>query len=534
MADVPARYLLPDASVLPKALRFFATHASRFDEASTARLRDRYLDTAHLAIMNSGWTYRWRQTSNGRTVSLLPLVTARGRPAEQEEQEIEASVPSFPDDVTVLPNPSIRERLSHLNLQNLQTHFRTDCQRRTFELCTDKGDLADLVVEQTVIKTRLRKGGARRLDFVEIELTPRTADREAFNELAERARQALNLIPSRLSNFERAVRLNRACLAQLPPAPSELLDSEFVEDLRNRSLEKRDPASRLAYQYLMSQLEAMLLVEPTAWEGIDIEGVHRMRVAIRRIRAGLRTFEPVLPATAKDLRRDFKWLAAELGSVRDLDVACTNFSRLVRRLSSKHRRQLTHFYESLNHRRREAKHNLVTCLSGQRYQNLARGFAKFLRLGANPDASTNITTIDEFSRAVIRKQYQKVLAGGQSIQRDSPANAYHSLRIECKKFRYQLEIARPVYRNELRATLKHVRKLQQPLGDFQDAYVAKQLVRNYREQARSAKRAERVALRKLMQTLKQQGCDQQRKFRRAWKKFRHKSINKRFARWLTK
>ena len=53
----------------------------------------------------------------------------------------------------------------------------------------------------------------------------------------------------------------------------------------------------------------------------DAEGVHQSRVALRRLRSDLRTFEPLLDESwADDLRTRMKPLAATLGAVRDDDV----------------------------------------------------------------------------------------------------------------------------------------------------------------------------------------------------------------------
>ena len=65
----------------------------------------------------------------------------------------------------------------------------------------------------------------------------------------------------------------------------------------------------------------MLGQEPKAWEGLDPEGVHQMRVCTRRLRAAFRAFRDVLPANAvRSFNREFKWVASVLGRVRDLDV----------------------------------------------------------------------------------------------------------------------------------------------------------------------------------------------------------------------
>jgi inorganic triphosphatase YgiF len=58
-----------------------------------------------------------------------------------------------------------------------------------------------------------------------------------------------------------------------------------------------------------------------AREAVDPEGVHQMRVGVRRARAALALFEPLLPTERlRFFRSELRWVARELGAARDLDV----------------------------------------------------------------------------------------------------------------------------------------------------------------------------------------------------------------------
>lgn len=60
---------------------------------------------------------------------------------------------------------------------------------------------------------------------------------------------------------------------------------------------------------------------PRAAEGADIEGVHDVRVASRRLRAAMDVAVPAFPASwYKPLHRAAKEITSELGAVRDRDV----------------------------------------------------------------------------------------------------------------------------------------------------------------------------------------------------------------------
>src|SRR5271168_2647562 len=54
----------------------------------------------------------------------------------------------------------------------------------------------------------------------------------------------------------------------------------------------------------------------------DPEALHRMRVSLARLRAAFSFFSPMVADTHwKQVRVELKWLRAQLGAVRDLDVA---------------------------------------------------------------------------------------------------------------------------------------------------------------------------------------------------------------------
>lgn len=73
--------------------------------------------------------------------------------------------------------------------------------------------------------------------------------------------------------------------------------------------------------------------EPVALTTDDAEGVHQMRVALRRLRAALRLFKPSLPEDQYDWAvAEAKWLTAELSSARAWDVFADEFVAPVVRL----------------------------------------------------------------------------------------------------------------------------------------------------------------------------------------------------------
>src|SRR6478736_5566277 len=97
-----------------------------------------------------------------------------------------------------------------------------------------------------------------------------------------------------------------------PPSNNELL---AANDLTPDS-----PASAVLLAHLTEQVRAMTSREQQARLD-EPDGVHKMRVATRRLRSALSTFRPLLDREVTDpLRDELKWIAAELGGARDAEV----------------------------------------------------------------------------------------------------------------------------------------------------------------------------------------------------------------------
>ena len=80
------------------------------------------------------------------------------------------------------------------------------------------------------------------------------------------------------------------------------------------------PAGDVLAVHLTEQVAAMKSREQDARQDAP-DGVHKMRVATRRLRSALATFRPLLDRTITDpLRDELKWIAAELGGARDAEV----------------------------------------------------------------------------------------------------------------------------------------------------------------------------------------------------------------------
>jgi CHAD domain-containing protein len=95
----------------------------------------------------------------------------------------------------------------------------------------------------------------------------------------------------------------------------------------------------------------------------DIERVHDMRVATRRLRAVMEIFEQAFPKKQhRETLKDVKALADALGERRDRDVAIDAMAKIGRALTATDRRGIDHLIDELRDEQRGANAALAAAL----------------------------------------------------------------------------------------------------------------------------------------------------------------------------
>ena len=177
-------------------------------------------------------------------------------------------------------------------------------RRRPFVLRVGGVDVAEVALDDTIIVvgTGQRPMQLRR---VEVEVQPEWL--EALEPIVRQLRASCGLQPATLSKFEAGL----LAVGVVIPGPPDLGSTDVTPDVT---------MGELAYAVLRRQLAVLRAKEPGTRLGEDPEELHDMRVATRRLRAALDLFVEVLPVRARVFRTELGWLAAALGTVRDLDV----------------------------------------------------------------------------------------------------------------------------------------------------------------------------------------------------------------------
>jgi CHAD domain-containing protein len=166
---------------------------------------------------------------------------------------------------------------------------------------------------------------------------------------------------------------------------------------------------------------------------------------------------------------------------------------------------------------------LLTGLSSQRYHQLRDDFAEFLQHRASETELQAGSTLSIRGAATrfIGKQYKRVVGNGRAITPDSPDDALHALRIDCKRLRYLFEFFHPIYGKSLNRLIGRLKKLHDVLGEFQDACVATQRLRQYADgiEMQANNRGELIALGQLISSQRRRATDRRAGFHEVWKCF---------------
>jgi CHAD domain-containing protein len=229
-----------------------------------------------------------------------------------------------------------------------------------------------------------------------------------------------------------------------------------------------------ANRILSARLAEMCAMRERALDWSDIEGVHDMRVASRRLRSAVRDFLPSLPR-ARRLRRwagDLRELAATLGEVRDQDVALAALGGLAEKTpDEKTLAGLQVFIAERETRRETARAALVEAVAEERLAVLqARFVLAFDRSlqAAKPDAPT----LRQAGERIIAAGWRDFARLSRSLYKPFRVEPLHRLRIAAKRLRYALELFAPFWPPETLTPLAaQVAQMQGALGDLHDCDV---------------------------------------------------------------
>jgi CHAD domain-containing protein len=291
---------------------------------------------------------------------------------------------------------------------------------------------------------------ARRFREVEVELLD--GDERALRRLAKQLRKA----GARPSGALRPKLYRALDLAGTPETPTNSKGTPPVEALGNA---------------LRGDYRALLAHDPGTRRGDDPEDLHQLRVATRRLRAFLRAARPLVDRSwAESLREELGWLGGHLGPARDLDVMLGRFREEVETLGADGE-GAAGLLEALEEERAAAYRDVAETLQGDRYYAL---LGRLEAAGSPPPSGEEITLAKIFE-----KETKRMRRKFDDLGEDPEDHALHEARIGVKRARYAADLAAHELGQAGERFVSIAKKLQDILGDHQDAVVGQTRIRDW-------------------------------------------------------
>ncbi len=441
---------------------------------------------------------------------------------------------------------ALRHRLAADSVPPFAWDFPSGAFRRALEPVLSMRRLLP-VVELRLGGHTLRVLDTRRKTVVRLRLRGGTATIPGGSGVAMPFPETLHVLPVRgyAKAYDRVIRLLEDQLKLEKVEASELERGLTAVGRRARDyvskvvidLDPAMPAAEAAKAIHRSLLTTIRRNEYGTRRDLDSEFLHDFRVAVRRTRSALSQVKGVYPgAELAHFKVELKWLGGLTGHVRDLDVYLLKMDDYKADLAPAVRDDLGPLRDFLNDRQRKEQRRMARQLGSERYHTLLEDWDRFLNEPADLEAAPNAgRPIGEVASERIWKIYRRVIKKGLAIEHDTPAEAVHELRIECKKLRYLMEFFRSLYDPVLlMKEIKALKLLQDNLGDFNDYEVQQFSLRGFADEMcreHAAPAGTVMAMGRLVEHLEKGQARERHQFGQRFAEFA-KPKNRRLARQL--
>ena len=505
--------------------------------AETVRHEDRYLDTEDGALEAAGYSGRLRSTGKGTILTLKGLARHDNGGSTHRREELEGPAdPAQPP--AAWPASAARDAVVRIvgerALRDLVA-LRQVRQKRNYAR-------NGTVVEVSVDDVEVLVGAQVAERFAELELELRDGDEVNLEPLADMLGEIEELVAVDSSKFERALEVVRreprdlepdevdAAAAAAEPAgeaethrsgrsgaqrrrrrkSAQATTTDTVADGAERSsavleavpdvtpdsvpeppriLVPKSPGvladdhiAEAGRKVLRFHLARMVAREAGTRAGTDAEELHAMRVATRRQRAAWRVFGDAFdPKRTARHRKRLRFVAADLGAVRDLDVLIESIEAYQGQQPEAEAAALEPLVRSWRVRREAARAVLVRELDGERYGRWLDGYLAFVQAegqGVHAVGPTEPHRVRDTMPSKVWSAYQSLRAY-EPVMRWADVTTLHDLRIAAKWLRYTLEFVREALGRDAGPVIEKVVALQDHLGWLHDADVAAGLARGF-------------------------------------------------------
>jgi inorganic triphosphatase YgiF len=425
----------------------------------TLKLISIYYDTPDLKLLDAGVSLRLRN-SRGCWIQSIKTVgsSLTGLHKRMEWEDVIAA--NHPDFTKIL-DPVLVKLFADQNLRDaLWPIFRTEVRRSEWQLAFENGDKIELTLDLGKLTA-----GKNSEPISEIELELKAGHVGRLFDLALELQKA---IPLTLENDSKAQR----GYAYYRTTPQCVFKGNLPKLVK--SVDEYSAFKQITWECInhLQRNQDMVL------HGADVEGVHQMRVALRRLRSAFSVFKKILGSkNSVALLVELGWLSDTLGKARDLDVFVTQTLPAIITQYENHAGLLKLRDIALT-AQEEAYVEVRTALSSQRYNYLLLSLAAWLenerwRDGARDKKSHQVLNT---STATLAKRHKQLRQRGKRLEHMHP-EVRHAARIAAKKLRYASEFFASLYPSaKSRSFIRKLSQLQDCLGVLNDITTTEKLL----------------------------------------------------------
>lgn len=437
--------------------------ATRAGGEAVRALETVYYDTADRRLRRRGLTLRVRKDGKRFVQSLE--TEADGVGGLPTRGAFSCPLPSARPDLKRIEDPELKRHMGLILPAELEPVFTARIERRTRKLRRGGRNLPKAVIEAALDEGEVvTRAGRQPVAELVLELLE-----GASEVLYDLARKLVGETPLALQTIRTSER-GYALAGGEAPKWVRAADPAFPRDITlDRAL---DGIFRSCLRHWLANHAPVL-------EDDDPEGVHQLRVALRRLRSALSVFKTILPAEdAAWINQEARWLIQSLGPARDWDVFLTELVPPLQaaRPDSGDLAALTAAAEdarTLGYERARA------ALRSGRYTAFVLDLERWTETGGWHDGEANgrfEEPLSDYACRLLRKRHKRVLKEGRDFAQLSDEER-HRLRITLKKLRYTCEFFSSLYpKGRTRPYLKALKSLQDELGHLNDVVVAEDLL----------------------------------------------------------
>lgn len=440
--------------------------------AQHERLRSVYFDTRKFALRDHDVALRIRHVGKKR-LRTIKANNPHGPFGRREwEEEIKGDEPDK-------RSAKLLKRLG-LNLakRRLVPVFETDVKRTVLPIRCD-GSAMEIAVDHGNIKT-----GARREPISEIEIELKEGGAAGVVNIAKRIAEDLPVGYGARPKSARGYALSAGENGRPVFASDIGLDPDISAGAAFRVI------GLSCLQHLAGNREAV--------GREDAEGIHQMRVGLRRLRAAMSIFKSVIDGPeCQSIKHELKWLMGELDAARDLDVLLKGGLGPLH--NSRQGKAGVVLLESELEKKREKEFaRAKIAVESNRYRKAVIDTALWI---ANGDWSSTTDPLiaarrerpaADLAAEELSRRAKKIIKRVKRVE-DLPPPQQHKLRIAIKKMRYACQFFASLFGSgraiKARARVeRQLKTLQSVLGDLNDIRVHERLAGEYAKPQRRTKK----------------------------------------------